>query len=166
MKSWKVIVAAVAVVATVGLWLAAFLVWQPTGRGTEALDPVDGRSPGGSSASAASASSASPRVAEGATTSGTATGSGPSIETTSRTYFGRPFETIRIEGRYRGVRTPRTLRVEMRQAHRWRRFPLPAVTAPSGTFRAFLELGPGQYRVRLVDAEKDRASSTVTVLVF
>jgi hypothetical protein len=155
MTSWKLVVAAVAAVFAIGAGvLAALLIWYPSDSGTGAPDPGDSRARSDSSAP------------EGTSTSEPDADRRSPIETTSRTYFGRPFETIRIEGRYVGVHTPRTLRVELRQAHGWRRFPLPAVTEPSGRFHAYLELGAGQYRVRLVDAVKDRASGAVTVMVF
>ena len=52
------------------------------------------------------------------------------IETTSLTYFGRPFETIQIQGQYGEYPVPR--RVQIQQPRGWAQYPLPAVTQPSG----------------------------------
>ena len=89
------------------------------------------------------------------------------IETTSLTYFGRPFETIHIPGRYRGVPGSTRLRVQVEEPAGWTTYPLPAVTQPSGQFRAFIELGEaGKYRLRIVDPARHQASQVVTLLVF
>jgi hypothetical protein len=89
------------------------------------------------------------------------------IVTTSASYFGRPFESIQIAGRYRGVHGPTSLRVQLRQGRGWTQFPLPAVTAASGRFHAYVELGrPGRYHLRLVDPAGNTASRPVTLLVF
>jgi hypothetical protein len=89
------------------------------------------------------------------------------IETTSSSYFGRPFETVEIAGRYRGVDDRAELRVQLREPDGWTTFPLPTVTQPSGEFRAYVEVGgPGRYQVRIVDPEEDRASTVLTLLIF
>jgi hypothetical protein len=89
------------------------------------------------------------------------------IETTSLTYFGRPFETIHIPGRYRGVPGSTRLRVQVKEPDGWTPYPLPTVTQPSGQFRAFIELGEaGKYRLRIVDPARHQASEVVTLLVF
>ena len=53
----------------------------------------------------------------------------------------------------------------MRRAAGWTWFPLPVVTQPSGEFRAYVELGAGQYRLRLVDPETGVKSQVLTLLV-
>ena len=89
------------------------------------------------------------------------------IETSSLTYFGRPFETIHIPGRYRGVPGSTRLRVQVKEPAGWTPYPLPTVTLPSGQFRAFIELGEaGKYRLRIVDPARHQASQVVTLLVF
>jgi len=104
--------------------------------------------------------------APSSSTSSPTTGQGPRIETASSWYFGRPFETIHIDGRYHGVGASTELRVQLQQANGWRQFPLPVVTDGSGRFRAFVELGQGQYRLRLVDPAGGRASPVVTLQLF
>ena len=76
-------------------------------------------------------------------------------------------ETIQIQGQYRGVPGPTRLRVQIQQPGGWAQYPLPAVTQPSGEFRAFVELGePGEYRLRIVDPNRAYASEVLTLLVF
>jgi hypothetical protein len=88
------------------------------------------------------------------------------IETTSLTYFGRPFETVQIPGRYRGVSGSTRLRVQVEEPGGWTPYPLPIITQPSGQFRAFIELGEaGRYRLRIVDPARHRASQVVTLQV-
>ena len=111
------------------------------------------------------ATSAAPSPSTAASPSAPApTGTG--IETTSDFYFGRPYETIPIPGRYRGVEGPTKLRVQLLQPDGWQSFPLPTVTRESGYFRAHVELGAGQYRLRLVDPATGTRSRTLTLLLF
>jgi hypothetical protein len=157
MKAWKL---AVATAVAVGLGvLVAFLVGSSGGHEPSATDSVK-------RAGRATPDTKNAAQRSTATTDGAAATSGARIEMSSPSYFGRPFETIQLAGRYLGVHTPRTLRVQVRQPTGWKQFPLPTVTQPSGTFRAYVELGRGRYRVRLVDPDKDRASAAVTLLVF
>ncbi len=52
----------------------------------------------------------------------------------------RPFQTVRIEGTYRGG--PDTfVQVQRWEGGQWLAFPLPAKTDKSGRFTAFVELG-------------------------
>ena len=90
----------------------------------------------------------------------------PAIETTSELYFGLPYETIPIPGRYRGVDRPTRLRVQLWQSDGWQSFPLPTMTRASGHFRAHVELGAGRYRLRLVDPATGTTSRTLTLLLF
>jgi hypothetical protein len=152
MRTRTLVVAAVA--ASVLVVIATLLLWNPAHRATSALDRS---APSGTtSAAAKQAGSASTRAA----------GSGSPITTSSSSYFGRPFETIRIAGRYVGAHRATTLRVQVRAPRGWTQFPLPAITAPSGRFQAYVELGRGIYHVRLVDPERHLTSRVVTVLVF
>jgi hypothetical protein len=97
----------------------------------------------------------------------TARPGGHEIALDSRTDFARPFETVGIAGTYRGVDAPTTLRVQMRSGAGWKEFPLPVTTAPSGTFRAYVELGkPGKYRLRILDPATNTASGLFTLLIF
>jgi hypothetical protein len=88
------------------------------------------------------------------------------IATSSLFYFGRAFETIPIPGSYQGVAGAATLQVQLRRASEWSPFPLPVVTQPSGEFRAYVELGRGQYRLRIVDPATGTTSRVLTLLVL
>jgi hypothetical protein len=144
------VVAAVVLAVAVGV-LAVLVLRDPADDGPSAGAAAGRRTPGESS-------STGPR---------TPVRSSSPIRTTSASYFGRPFESIQITGRYHGVHGRTSLRVQLRQGHGWMQFPLPAVTAPSGRFHAYVELGlPGRYHVRLVDPARNRASRPVTLLVF
>jgi hypothetical protein len=92
--------------------------------------------------------------------------SGPTIETTSEVYFGRPYETIPIPGQYHGVQRATELRVQVRLPEGWQSFPLSAVTNASGHFRAYVELGAGEYRLRLVDPATGISSRILRLLLF
>jgi hypothetical protein len=110
------------------------------------------------------ATSGSPGAA--APSSPTSTPPALAIETTSELYFGLPYETIPIPGRYHGVQRGTELHVQVRQPDGWRSFPLPVVTGPSGYFRAYVELGAGEYRLRLVDPATGIRSRILTLLLF
>jgi hypothetical protein len=77
----------------------------------------------------------------------------------------RPFETVRIQGTYRGEGDT-FLRVQRREGGRWLDFPLPTKTDPSGRFTAFIELGqPGRYRLRVLDPDSGVASKTFVLVI-
>jgi hypothetical protein len=106
-----------------------------------------------------------------ATSAGAATPSGsagttPAIETTRDFYFGRPDETIAIDGRYVHAPDSARLRLQVRRPDGWQTFPLPAVPRRSGAFRAYVELGVGQYRLRFVDPDTGTMSKPFTLLLF
>jgi hypothetical protein len=148
MKPWLLVAA---IVAALGLALAVTMLLRDDDQPTSADRAAD---PQATTASSAPSDATAPRT------------SGRRIQTTSSFYFGRPFETILIEGRYRGVNGGTELRVQRRQGHRWTQFPLPVVTQPSGKFRAYVELGQGQYQLRIVDPDRGRASRVLTLLLF
>jgi len=164
MKPWKLV--ATVVVAT-GLGLLVALLLQGRDHATSA-DDAGKRAD--TNKNRAPSTTTSPPTSPAPTGRHQSTSPAPStarIETTSSTYFGRPFETIQIPGRYRGVRGPTQLRVQIEQPGGWTQYPLPAVTQPSGQFRAFVELGgPRRYRLRIVDPARHHASAVVTLLVF
>ncbi len=150
MRSWRIIAPVVLVV--VGLAAVAPLLLL---RGTDGTGRVDSARDAASTPSRSSSPASAPDQA------------GFPIETSSSTYFGRPFETVRIDGRYPGARGRTSLRVELREADGWTRFPLPAVTQPSGDFQAYVELGgPGIYRLRVVDPDQGATSSVLELVVF
>ena len=70
-----------------------------------------------------------------------------------------------MPGTYHGVTRATELRVQLLGPSGWSEFPLPVVTKPSGEFQAYVELGPGEHRLRLVDPATGVLSADVTVLV-
>ena len=151
----KIIVATV--VAFVGVLVSgAFLMREPSPSSTDgAADPM----------SQASTTPASP--APSPTSPATASpASAVRIETTERVFFGRPHETIAIPGTYHGVTAAATLRIQLRVAGGWKDFPLPVVTQETGSFQAYVELGRGEYRLRLVDPATGTTSKDLTLLLL
>ena len=78
-------------------------------------------------------------------------GEGPTIQLENLADSARPFQTVRIEGTYRGG--PDTfLEVQRLEGGDWLSFPLPAKTDRSGQFTTYVELErPGRYWLRVVD---------------
>ena len=151
----KIIVATI--VAFVGVLVSgALLMREPLPSSTDgAADP----------ASQASTTLASP--ASSATSPATASpASAVRIETTGRVFFGRPHETIAIPGTYHGVTAAATLRIQLRVPGGWEDFPLPVVTQETGSFQAYVELGRGEYRLRLVDPATGTTSKDLTLLLL
>ena len=151
----KIIVATV--VAFVGVLVSgAFLMRDPSPSSTDgAADPT---------------TQASTRPASSATPSAPPTSASPAsaarIETTERVFFGRPHETIAIPGTYHGVTAAATLRIQLRVPGGWEDFPLPVVTQETGSFQAYVELGRGEYRLRLVDPATGTTSKDLTLLLL
>jgi hypothetical protein len=77
----------------------------------------------------------------------------------------RPFQTVRIEGTYRGG-AETFLRVQRWEGGEWLAFPLPTKTDSSGQFTAFIELGqPGRYRLRVLDPGSGLTSKTFVLVI-
>lgn len=146
----KIIVATV--VAFVGVLVSgAFLMREPAPSSTDgAADPT----------TQASTTPASPAP------SATSPASAVRIETTERVFFGRPHETIAIPGTYHGVTAAATLRIQLRVPGGWKDFPLPVITQETGSFQAYVELGRGEYRLRLVDPATGTTSKDLTLLLL
>ena len=76
---------------------------------------------------------------------------GPTIQLENPADAAKPFQTVQIQGTYRGG-ADTSLRVQRWEAGRWLDFPLPTRTDQAGQFTAYVELGePGRYRVRVLD---------------
>jgi hypothetical protein len=166
MKSWRVVAA---IVVAFALGVAAALLLRDDDHTTSVAGAADRQAAPDNSAPSnpTSPPTRSPAPREPADAAIRPPAPASRIETTSWIYFAKPFQTVQIAGQYQGVQGPTELRVQLRKPRGWTQFPLPAVTDPSGKFRAFVELGkPGQYRLRIVDAKRDRASGVLTLLVF
>jgi hypothetical protein len=151
----RIIVATI--VAFVGVLVSgAFLMRDPSPPSADgAADPTTQASttPASPAPSSASPSTESPDSAV-------------RIETTERVFFGRPHETIAIPGTYHGVTAAATLRIQLRVPGGWKDFPLPVVTQETGSFQAYVELGRGEYRLRLVDPATGTTSKDLTLLLL
>ena len=123
---------------------------------------TEGASDPTTQASTTSASSAPPSEPAASTSPVSAV----RIETSERVFFGRPHETIAIPGTYHGVTAAATLRIQLRVPGGWRDFPLPVVTEETGGFQAYVELGRGEYRLRLVDPATGTTSKDLTLLLL
>jgi hypothetical protein len=77
----------------------------------------------------------------------------------------RPFETIRIQGRYRdGADT--FLQVQRSEGGKWLAFPVPTKTDQSGRFTAYVEFGqPGRYRLRVLDPASGVTSKPFVLVI-
>src|SRR5215217_5654002 len=77
----------------------------------------------------------------------------------------RPFETVRIEGKYpSGADT--YLRVQRWDEGEWLAFPIPTKTDQSGQFTAYVELGqPGRYPLRVLDPDTGTTSKTFVIFI-
>jgi serine/threonine protein kinase len=77
----------------------------------------------------------------------------------------RPFQTVQIQGRYRGG-ADTSLRVQREEGGKWLDFPLPTKTDKSGQFTAYVELGqPGRYRLRVRDPNSDLTSKPSELVI-
>jgi len=134
--------------------------------GTDRTPSSSPTSPQTSATSSATSSAlSSPESTPSTSLEPDAGGTEPAIVTSESFYYGAPHETIHIPGTYQGVDGATRLRLQLRRSGGWTWFPLPVVTRESGEFRAYVELGPGEYRLRLVDPESGIASPVVTLLV-
>jgi hypothetical protein len=160
MRSWRFIALLVLVVLGVAVLVPLLLL--------PGSDDADTRAGHRVRATNNEPASPSPTASPARGRASTATGSeGAAIQTSSSTYFGRPFETVEISGRYPGAHGPTHLRVEVQQPEGWAPFPLPAVTRASGDFKAYVEMGgPARYRVRIVDPQRNAKSPVLDVVVF
>jgi hypothetical protein len=92
-------------------------------------------------------------------------GEGETIQIEDFTDSARPFEAVRIQGRYPGGEDT-FLQVQRRYEGKWVAFPLPTKTDQSGEFTAFVEPGPpGRYRLRVLDPDSGVTSKTFVVVV-
>ena len=128
--------------------------------------------PGGPSSSAgpSRASDTWPPTSTTPPGAGNSTGSGSAkekkvIQLAGSAASAKPFQTVRIEGTYRGG-ADTFLRVQWWEGGRWRGFPLPTKTDQSGRFTAYVELGqPGRYRLRVLDPESGVKSEHFVLVI-
>jgi hypothetical protein len=147
------LVLAVLVILNV-VWLGLLLSRGPAERAAETTSSHSATTGGASTASPPAA--AEPR-------------SGPAereaIQLEDLPNSAKPFETVRIQGTYRGG--PDTfLRVQRWEGGKWVAFPVPTKTDHSGRFTAHVEVGePGRYQLRLLDPGSSVTSKTFLLVI-
>jgi hypothetical protein len=95
----------------------------------------------------------------------TGTGGGePTIQVADLAGSARAFEPVRIQGVYRGG-ADTFVRVQRREDGSWVFFPLPTRTDSSGRFTAYVELGTGRHRLRMVDPRSGVTSEPFVLVV-
>ena len=137
------------------VWLELLLSRRPGERAAETTS-THSATTGGRSSTASPPAAAEPR-------------SGPAereaIQLEDLPNSAKPFETVRIQGMYRGG--PDTfLRVQRWEGGKWVAFPVPAKTDHSGRFTAHVEVGrPGRYQLRLLDPGSSVTSKTFSLVI-
>ena len=90
---------------------------------------------------------------------------GPAIQLENPADAAKPFQTVQIQGTYRGG-ADTSLRVQRWEGGRWLDFPLPTRTDQTGQFTAYVDLGgPGRYRVRVLDPNSDLTSKPSELVI-
>ena len=137
------------------VWLG-FLLYRAVGERTvESAVPQSGVSSGAPSRASPS-SAAAPR-------SGSA--EGQTIQVEKVVDSARPFQTVRIQGTYRGGANT-ILRVQRWEAGKWVSSPIPTKTDQSGQFTTHVEFGPpGSYRLRVFDPDSGVVSRTFVLVI-
>jgi hypothetical protein len=77
----------------------------------------------------------------------------------------KPFQAVRIQGRYHGA-ADTFLWVERSEGAKWVAFPVPTKTDHSGQFTAYVELGrPGRYWLRVIDPDSGVTSKPFVLVI-
>jgi hypothetical protein len=133
--------------------------------------PTSGSStPTSANSSAGPPQASDPRPTTSTTTPGAghSTGSGlpeQTIQVEYAAYSAKPFQTVRIQGTYRGGANT-FVRVQRLEEGRWLAFPFPAKTDHSGRFTLYVELGqPGRYWLRVLDAVSGVKSKSFVLVI-
>jgi hypothetical protein len=150
------LVLAVLVILNV-VWLGLLL---SRASGERAVEPTSTQS-----ASPGGLSSGAPRSPTSGTRSRSVEGERETIQVEDVPDSARPFETVRIQGTYRGG-ADTFLRVQRWEGGEWLAFPIPTKTDQSGQFTAYVEFGqPGRYRLRVLDPGSGLASKTFVIVI-
>jgi hypothetical protein len=89
----------------------------------------------------------------------------PTIQLEDLADSARPFQTVRIEGTYRGGANT-FLRVQRWERGKWLAFPVPTKTNQSGQFTTYVELDQaGRYQLRLLDPGSGVASKPFVLVI-
>jgi serine/threonine protein kinase len=162
------VLALVAAVVIVGASATAWVIGDPAS---------SSRVPAAVAQSATARPSSDATSSEGdqASSTGTATraaqDTGPNdteretIQLTNPAAVAKPFQTVRIQGTYRGG-ADTFLRVQRWESGRWVDFPLPSKTDEAGQFTTYVEFGqPGRYRLRVLDVDSGVKSQPFALVI-
>jgi hypothetical protein len=150
----NVLVLAVLVILNV-VWLGLLL---SRGSGERAVESSSTQSatPGGLPSSAGSSPPSDPR---------TGSAEEKTIQLEDVAESARPFETVRVQGTYRGG-ADTFLRLQRWEGGQWLDFPLPTKTDQSGHFITHVELGqPGRYQLRVLDPDAGVTSKPFVLVI-
>jgi hypothetical protein len=90
---------------------------------------------------------------------------GPAIHLEDPADAAKPFQTVQIQGVYRGG-ADTSLRVQRWDGAQWQDFPLPTKTDQTGQFTAYVDVGgPGRYRLRVLDPNSDLTSKPAELVI-
>jgi hypothetical protein len=165
----KLLVLAVLVILNV-VWLGLLLSRVPGEQAVESTSTQSGTSgPPSSGAGPSRASDPRPPTSTSTPGAGGNAGSGSAeqeaIQLENSAGSARPFQTVRIQGTYRGG-ADTLLRVQRWEGGKWLDFPLPTKTDQSGQFTAYVELGqPGRYRLRVLDPDSGATSKPFLLVI-
>jgi hypothetical protein len=135
------------------VWFGLLLSRAPVEGGMES-SPTQRAIPGGGSSTAGPLPAPAPR-----------NGSEEIIQVEALGDSARPFQSVRIQGRYRGG-ADTFLRVQRWDAGKWLAFPIPAKTDQSGRFTTHVEFEqPGRYRIRVLDPGSGLASKPFVLVI-
>jgi hypothetical protein len=165
----KLLVLSVLVILNV-VWLGLLLSRVP---GEQAVESTSTQSatPGPPSSGAGPSRASDPRPPTSTPTPGAGDNAGSgsaeqeAIQLENSAGSARPFQTVRIQGTYRGG-ADTLLRVQRWEGGKWLDFPLPTKTDQSGKFTAYVELGgPGRYQLRVLDPDSLLTSKTFLLVI-
>jgi serine/threonine protein kinase len=165
-------VAIPALVAALAIVIAPATAWLTSEPAPSAITSTTTSSATVGPASSADASQApDPSLPGSTTTPGASDNTGygsagqATIQLENSAGSARPFQTVRIQGIYRGG-AGISLRVQREEGGKWLDFPLPTQTDQSGQFTAYVELGqPGLHRLRVLNPDSG-VTSNPSVLVI
>ena len=136
------------------VWLGLLLSRPPVERAVESSS-TQSATPGGVSSSAARSPASAPRKGS----------EEEIIQVAAVADSARPFQSVRIQGRYRGG-ADTFLRVQRWEASKWLALPVRTKTDQSGKFTTYVEFEqPGRYRIRVIDPNSGVTSKPCVLVI-
>jgi hypothetical protein len=136
------------------VWFGLLLSRPPVERAMESSS-TQSATPGGVSSSAARSPASAPRKGS----------KEEIIQVAAVADSARPFQSVRIQGRYRGG-ADTLLRVQRWEASKWRALSVRTKTDQSGKFTTYVEFEqPGRYRIRVIDPNSGVTSKPCLLVI-